>query len=156
MATTFSWHGIPEAQAALRQIDARVQQVSRQTIIESGAIVKRQVQANASGRPGPNVQGGNLRRSVRNKLTRGGPHLFEEQVSAGGDLIYPPVHERGAVIRPTRGLYLVFQVDGHWVQVRQVTIPPRPYFEPALRYFRDVAALALWRRNWARAISGGL
>jgi hypothetical protein len=154
MANLVEWHGFPEVQAALKQLDARVLQASRQSVIEGGMLAKRQMQLNATGRPGPQVRSGNLRRTIRNKLTRSGPLVFEEQVGPDGSLVYPEVLERGAVIRPTHGLYLVFQLpDGSWVRTRQVTIPPYPFVAPAMEYFRAVVAPALFERNLARAFS---
>lgn len=47
-------------------------------------------------------------------------------------LIYAAIQEYGATIRARRAPYLVFQVGGQWVRVRQVTIPPRPHWRPAI------------------------
>tara|TARA_R100000655_G_scaffold5665_1_gene17168 strand:- start:111 stop:563 length:453 start_codon:yes stop_codon:yes gene_type:complete len=63
--------------------------------------------------------------SARNNQVRG-------QLQAGGQGVrYARIHEIGGVIqgRP----WLVFQLpDGGWRKVRSVTIPRRPYLEPAL------------------------
>lgn len=81
---------------------------------------------------------GRLRGSFEVRTT--GP--YEAQV--GSDLIYAPVHEYGAVIRPVRRQYLRFTVGGRVVFTRgPVTIPARPYVEPTLLADGDRAAAAV-------------
>lgn len=50
-------------------------------ITMAGLAVERQAKVNASGRPGPNVQTGNLRRSITTKATKGFG-TYEAEVSA--------------------------------------------------------------------------
>lgn len=47
------------------------------------------------------------------------------------DRIKAFVHEYGKVIRARRSPYLVFQVQGKWVSVKQVYIRPKRYFVDA-------------------------
>lgn len=47
------------------------------------------------------------------------------------DVRYALIQELGGVIRPRRARALVFMVDGQFVTVQKVTIPPRPYLRPA-------------------------
>lgn len=47
------------------------------------------------------------------------------------DRIKAYVHEYGKVIRARRAPYLVFQVQGKWVSVKQVTIRPKRFFAEA-------------------------
>lgn len=90
---------------------------------------------------------GTLSRSVtvlsnRNKL----------QAEIGPSVIYGRIHEFGGVIKPVKGEYLWFRLpgaqaisysksgsvkagataEGHLIRVKQVTIPARPYLQPAL------------------------
>lgn len=45
--------------------------------------------------------------------------------------VYARIQELGGVIRATNAEALVFEIDGHFVQVKAVTIPARPYLRPA-------------------------
>lgn len=51
-------------------------------ITMAGLAVERQAKVNASGRPGPNVQTGNLRRSITTKAQKGFGNTYEAEVSA--------------------------------------------------------------------------
>lgn len=51
-------------------------------ITMAGLAVERQGKENASGRPGPNVQTGNLRRSITTKAQKGFGGVYEAEVSA--------------------------------------------------------------------------
>ena len=71
---------------------------------------------------------GDLRRSIR--VDRGHSPRF---VEVGSDLVYAPVHEFGAKINAKGGGFLTFKLrDGTFRKVRSVTIPARPYLQPAL------------------------
>lgn len=59
------------------------------------------------------------------------------------DRIYARVHEFGATITAKRGPYLIFQIDGQWVQVRSVTIPARPHWRPALETSKNAITSAI-------------
>jgi len=50
----------------------------------------------------------------------------------GSNLKYARIHELGGVIKAKNVPYLRFKVDGNWVSVTQVTIPPRPYIMSSL------------------------
>ncbi len=72
-------------------------------------------------RPGPTlVQSSALMRSI---TFRAGYHTLR----IGSPLIYAGVHQWGATIRPVRAKALAFQMGGHLVLARKVTIPARPY-----------------------------
>lgn len=47
------------------------------------------------------------------------------------DVRYALIHELGGRIVPVRGKFLKFRVDGNFVSVASVDIPPRPYLRPA-------------------------
>lgn len=53
--------------------------------------------------------------------------------NVGPTVIYGRIHELGGTIRPVRKKYLTFRTkDGTWHRVAQVTMPKRPYLEPAV------------------------
>ncbi len=71
---------------------------------------------------------GHLRQSITHRLT--GPTT----VVVGSNLVYAPVHEFGATIRPVRAKRLAWRDKAHqWHFAMQVHIPPRPYLKPALQ-----------------------
>lgn len=103
--------------------------------------VQRRAQENtARGRPGLIARSGALRRSIKKGPYRQfGPNQNGEQ-QVYSDLRYARVQEEGATIRPRSKPFLVFrihrptdtsQATGPWVRARQVTIPPRPFLNPA-------------------------
>ena len=72
-------------------------------------------------RPGPIlVQSAALMRSI---TFRAGYHTLR----IGSPMIYAGVHQWGATIRPVRAKALAFEMGGHLVLARKVTIPARPY-----------------------------
>lgn len=53
--------------------------------------------------------------------------------NVGPTVIYGRIHELGGTIKPVRKKWLTFRTkDGQWRKVAQVTMPKRPYLEPAL------------------------
>lgn len=55
----------------------------------------------------------------------------ESTVSLANPMIYAATHQFGATIRPRDKKALKFQVNGHWFTVKQVVIPPRPFYPVA-------------------------
>lgn len=107
--------------------------------------IERAAKRNASGRPGPNVVTGTLRRSIQVQPARPvGSGTWSGSV--GPTVVYARIQEQGGTIRPRRGPFLVFRgEDGGLVHVRQVTIPARPYLRPAVEEFRGRGAATLAR-----------
>ena len=54
------------------------------------------------------------------------------EADIGPSVIYGRIHEFGGVIKPVKAQQLVFEVDGEVRTAMQVTIPKRPYLQPAL------------------------
>ena len=50
----------------------------------------------------------------------------------GTNVFYGEVNELGMTIRPKKGKYLKFQIQGQWKTVKEVIIPPRPFIRPAV------------------------
>ena len=63
-ALEFDLLGVPEFTAALEAMDARVAIASQQTVHDGAQVIQRQARMNATGRPGPQVRTGTLRRSI--------------------------------------------------------------------------------------------
>jgi hypothetical protein len=75
------------------------------------------------------VRTGRLRESIKS-----GTNITERRMYGwvGSDLIYARLQEEGGIIRPKKGEYLRFQVDGKWRFARQVTIKGQHYLERAV------------------------
>lgn len=78
---------------------------------------------------------GNLRNSIRVQrveMTQNG--AFSETAPS---VVYGRIQELGGTVRPVRAKALRFQINGHWVSAKQVTIPARPYLRPAVEDHRE-------------------
>ena len=137
MATLeFDLLGVPEFTAALEAMAGRVDRATQMAVRDAALVIQRQAQANASGRPGPRVRTGTLRRSIR----VGGPR----RVSTGWE-------ERvGPTVIYSRRIELGF--DGTDAIGRTYHQPPYPYFGPAWRFGTTVAIHTIWRNNVAAAM----
>ncbi len=98
---------------------------------------------NAPG--GLRVRSGALRRSLAGitetkgqtvsvVLSSGGRGLpGQEGFATGfGSVPYARIHEEGGTITPKRGKYLHFKGSKGWAKVTSVTMPKRPFLQPAL------------------------
>ena len=64
----------------------------------------------------------------------------------GTKVIYARIHEFGGTIRAKRAPFLVFKLaDGTFRRVKSVTIPARPYLQPAIKWARPRIAQLLRR-----------
>lgn len=127
-------------------------------VVEDGSLILQQEQQfKASGRPGPNVRSGDLRRGIQTTAVvqksegtfEGGTHTT---------MAYSRVQEKGAIIYPKRGMFLVWtdgprpvspegwraaQKAGLVHRARMVRIPARPFMKPgedaAAPKYRDLA-----------------
>lgn len=134
MPLAIRFHVVPST--ALADVLSRLQPPELHRALEAGlvdsanrvvSIAKRKYLRGP--RPGKlGVVTGSLLRSLRVDR-RGLPFAVE----IGSDLVYAPVHEFGATIRPRKAEYLHFKTrDGAWVRTKEVTIPARPFLQPAL------------------------
>lgn len=132
--------GLEEFRAAIERKRAAVRLETRRAVAAGGAQVERAAKINASGRPGPNVITGTLRRSIRTtQVTPYGRGGWEARV--GPTVIYGRRVELGFLGTDSAG---------------RVYGPPRnpaafPYFTPAWTAFvpRWQGILAA---HWARAM----
>ena len=53
--------------------------------------------------------------------------VSDDEVEIGTNVLYAPVHQSGAVIKPKRGKFLVFPGPQGPIFARKVTIPARPF-----------------------------
>ncbi len=90
----------------------------------------------APGGGGPQIRSGRLAESLSAEVWQDGDAWVGELTA---DAPYAAAQEYGAVIQARQRAYLKFQVQGRWVQKRQVELPARPYLRPGA----EAAALAL-------------
>ena len=122
------WSGVTEFAAALDRVATRTQVETRAAIAEMAAELEKKAKENASGRPGPNVVTGTLRRSIKHDpITPWG--LGGWQTKVGPTVIYGRRVELGFHGADSIG--------------RRYNAPGYPYFEPAFRSvdFRGI----LWK-----------
>ncbi len=82
------------------------------------------------GTPGNlQVQTGHYRRSIRSGISPASAGVIGYLAA---DVIYASIHETGGVIRPKKGEYLRFPIQGRWVTVKRVVIPKRPLITPSI------------------------
>jgi len=103
-------------------------QAVRFAMAKVGALLERAVKIKLSGEV-LKVRTGRLRSSITHEVRDVGGAV---ELVVGTNVVYARIHEFGGVILPKRARFLVFEVGGKKVFARKVTIPRRPYFEPAL------------------------
>jgi phage gpG-like protein len=130
----------------LDAVQAGMQKHLHAGLVKAATTVEREAKRNLSGEV-LMVVTGNLRNSVNWRVD-------DSRLEAviGTNLVYGPVHEYGAVIRPKVARALHFPVgargqrinpetwDGPWATVQSVTIPKRPWLMPAFEHNRAFIA----------------
>ena len=144
--------GVAGVQSALDALGLRVREAARKGAQDAGFIIEAAAKKNASGRPGPNVLTGALRRSIRSSVaTEVGPSRYAVEVAP--HIIYGRIQELGGTITARNSPFLVFQIDGAWKMKRSVTLPARAYLAPAVAESRaPIYALAV--KHFSEAVKG--
>ena len=73
---------------------------------------------------------GNLLGSINTRATT--TKKDSVTVAVGTNVIYAAIHEFGGTIKAKNAKALQFEIDGEFVTVKSVYIPPRPYMRPAV------------------------
>jgi len=89
---------------------------------------------------------GRLQRSLTTQASN-------SQAAVGTNVIYAPVHQFGATIRPRVAPWLVFKVGGKWVKTKKVNIKPRP-FMPIVR--GNILLPQAWKDSALNAVKNHL
>jgi HK97 gp10 family phage protein len=111
--------GLKEIQSGLQNLQEGLQRTS-DLLMDAGYLVEAQAKMNASGRPGPNVQSGNLRSSIVTSLAS------PVSVIVGTNTNYAPYVEFGHAQQIGR---FVYQIGKRLVNPRA---PAYPFLIPAL------------------------
>ena len=77
----------------------------------------------------PHNKTGKLSNSIKASFLAG---VNQIKGSLSSNEVYARIQEEGGVIRAKNAKYLSFQIGGSWVKVSSVTIPARPYLNPAI------------------------
>ena len=158
----FRIEGLENLQQRLRQAGGENLRLELTRALRLSALaVHREASHNVSGGHPLYRQTGTLASSIREEVDSG--HL---EARIGTNVVYGPVHEYGAVIRPKVAQALRFPVgtrgakrpdpetwDGPWATVKSVTIPARPWLGPALDSARE-RIIELFREALQRVLGG--
>jgi len=130
------WFGVNEFVAKLSEFTTAAAAGSRAAVAEAASTLETKAKQNATGRPGPNVVTGTLRRSItHDPITAFG--LGGAQTNVGPTVIYGRRIELGFTGADSRG--------------RHYNQPPYPYFVPA---FESTDFAGIYAKHWAEALSG--
>ena len=99
--------------------------------LAGGGVIETYAKQNASrGRPGLNVDTGNLVNSIGTVVSSQSETYAEVQVGTGVE--YAAIHEFGGVIMPVTARLLSWIDNGVRIFAKMVQIPARPYLRPAV------------------------
>jgi phage gpG-like protein len=102
----------------------------RRAMIFAEGKAKRDFTKSRTSAGGLHVRTGAYRRGIKGSVRRVGDTIVG---SISADVIYAGTHEFGpTIIRPKKGKWLRFPIDGQWKTVAQVIIPHRPVLKPAI------------------------
>ena len=137
MSADMVWEGVPEWQKALDALITQADVAGEQIVTKGAHLVEAAAKQKASGRPGPNVVTGTLRRSIGLvDVTRLGPGRWQSQTAP--TVVYARRIELGFHSADSLG--------------RVYDQPPFPYLGPGLD--DAITALgALYREMWAAALN---
>jgi bacteriophage HK97-gp10 putative tail-component len=127
------WTGVPDFAARLAEITAKANLAAREAVVEAASELENFAKQRASGRPGPDVRTGTLRRGITHDPVR--PAGLGWETNVGPTVIYSR--------RIELGFYGADSLGRHYAQ------PPFPYFTPA---FEAVNFEAIYAAHWAGAL----
>lgn len=135
MTFNIVWYGVKEFTAAIEETVTKTSAAARAAVVEAASEVEKKAKQGASGRPGPNVISGTLRRGIiHDPVTPWGVGGWETKV--GPTAIYSRRIELGFIGTD--------RIGRHYNQ------PPFPYFTPA---WKSVDFAEIYRRHWLKALS---
>jgi hypothetical protein len=144
--------GVQGAISALDALSLRITEAARKGAQDAGFMIEAAAKRNASGRPGPNVITGSLRRSIRTSpVAEAGPSRYVVEVAP--HIIYGRIQELGGTITAINGPYLIWKGPYGWRQKESVTLKPHEYLRPAVEESRaGIYALAV--KYFSEAVRG--
>lgn len=138
-SVSFHFEGVSEFEGSVDALIVRMMVATNTGLTEAGHVVEARTKMNASGRPGPNVVSGTLRRSIHVE----GPSNYGtdgRKVEIGPSVIYGRRVELGFTGADSLG--------------RNYATPGFPYLAPALETLRTTLLPGIFQQAWAAAIAG--
>ena len=136
---------IREFEAALDAMGNAASGALEKAVMSGAFVAEAEIKKNIQGRG--LVDTGNLLNSVQAVLESANNNTAWASVGPRG-VVYAAIHEFGGTIRPTRGRFLVFEIDGELIFAGAVNIPARPYIRPAFdlhgNQMLETMAMTLW------------
>jgi phage gpG-like protein len=139
-------HNANEVLQSSKQLHRQVQAVTLKAVNDGTKELQTGIRANIPEKRGQSAgafegyaASGALWRDVtRTEARRSGTTTIGDvYMMPGRSIKYKNIHEYGGIIRARRKPYLVFQVKGQWVRVKQVRIRAKRYFSgPRVRALR--------------------
>ena len=129
--------GLKEFSAAIDKMIADVDIATHLAVSKGISVIERQAKENATGRPGPNIEFGNLRRSIRSTPVQAlgaGSYMAE----VGPRMIY--------------GRRIELGMQGPDSLGRQINQQPYPFLGPAVKWATDEALPLIFERSWGRQV----
>lgn len=132
---SFAVQGWDKLKAGLSNVEHNYPQATEQAMRAATLKVAATAKRDYLSGPRPDKLGvvtGRLRNSIMTQVRGSGGTV---QGIVGTSIIYAAIHEYGGTILPVSSDYLrfFFEKAGHWVSLKQVTIPARPFLSTALR-----------------------
>ncbi len=128
---SINWGGLDRAlDRAARELSNKKKLLSAVgEVMISGTLQRFQDEEDPDGQPWTATRRGGKILSLTARLQRSiEKHVTDDAVMVGSNLVYALIHQMGGTITPKNGQYLKFKTQGgQWVQVREITIPARPY-----------------------------
>jgi phage gpG-like protein len=120
---------LDEFQTQLRALaDAARGEVLARAVNTGGLVIEGFAKANVQAQG--LIDMGNLINSIQTVNATASDTSAEAEI--GTNVVYAAIHEFGGTITAKNGKGMVFEVDGHTVMTKSVTIPARPYLRPAI------------------------
>ena len=128
------WEGDVRLGRQLENAAKGTKDAARRGMKEAVLLVAGTAKRNYLSGPRPAKLGvltGHLRRSIATEVRDSGGNVVGV---VGSNLKYARIHEQGGTIVPKKAKYLKFlhKAAGHWVSLKRVEIPARPYLSTAL------------------------
>lgn len=119
--------GVDDLIAKLNQIDKNFRGEAGKSMVNAGAmIINGETQVNINETFSDKNTGG-LKNSVSTVVSTNKPEAKVEVRK-----IYARIQEFGGTIKPVKAKMLHWEEDGKDIFAKSVTLPPRPYFRPAI------------------------
>ena len=129
--------GLREFNDAIDNLMVGVDLATRSAVTQGISVIERQAKENATGRPGPNIGFGNLRRSIRSTWVQSlgaGSYMAE----VGPRMIY--------------GRRIELGMQGPDSLGRQVNQQPYPFLGPAVKWAIEGPLPLIFERSWGREV----